>query len=318
MMSQASVPIRKFIDDAVFGRGVIRFWTTDGVRARVALVLAMAASFALFSFGSTWLAVPPLAGFDGSLLREPSPILAIISVALLLVITTIIGTILAGAVRFEAGLFAAMVGLTCISLRGGTMQSVLFEVAGSQNVYFVLIFELIILSIMLVSLWAMLWSLGKAHLVHPTPQYEHIEESVTVEPPAPGGDLTGNIIALATQVVATAIIIMCLCQSESKKQALASVAIASILGTSIAYMGFPTRPSIWFWSGPLIVGFIGYLLAAFGQNTGLETGNPQGFFAALARPLPLDYASVGPAAAILGYWMMRKPHAAHLPIEDGE
>jgi hypothetical protein len=32
----------------------------------------------------------------------------------------------------------------------------------------------------------------------------------------------------------------------------------------------------------------------------------RGPFAGLVRPLPLDYASAGPAGAILGHWMSRK------------
>lgn len=162
----------------------------------------------------------------------------------------------------------------------------------------------------------MLWLLGKKGFVHAAPEYVHVDESVTTEPPAPGGDLTGNIIALATQVAATAIILLFLCQSESKKQAIASVGIASVLGTTLTYMGFPTRPSIWFWTAPLIVGLFGYVLAAAGQNADLAIGHPSGVFAALARPLPLDYASVGPAGSILGYWMMRKNTPAHVPMED--
>jgi hypothetical protein len=99
---------------------------------------------------------------------------------------------------------------------------------------------------------------------------------------------------------------MFLCQSEAKNQALASVGIASFLGTIIAYKYAPVRPSIWFWSGPLIIGLLGYILAAMGQDANLAIGSPIGTFASLARPLPIDYASVGPAGAILAYWMMRK------------
>jgi hypothetical protein len=99
---------------------------------------------------------------------------------------------------------------------------------------------------------------------------------------------------------------MFLCQSEAKNQCLASVGIASFLATVVAYKYAPVRPSIWFWSGPLIVGLIGYIAAALGQDSNLAIGSPAGTFAALARPLPIDYASVGPAASMLAYWMMRK------------
>ena len=36
-----------------------------------------------------------------------------------------------------------------------------------------------------------------------------------------------------------------------------------------------------------------------------KAGRGAGALAALGRPLPLDYASLGPAGAILGYWISR-------------
>ena len=62
--------------------------------------------------------------------------------------------------------------------------------------------------------------------------------------------------------------------------------------------------------GPLLTGVIGYALAAMGQVSNLNIGLPTGTVAALARPLPLDYASVGIAGAILGYWMSTANPAA--------
>ena len=38
---------------------------------------------------------------------------------------------------------------------------------------------------------------------------------------------------------------------------------------------------------------------------GLSRGS---LLAPLSRPLPLDYASVGPAGALIGYWMSRRWH----------
>jgi hypothetical protein len=50
------------------------------------------------------------------------------------------------------------------------------------------------------------------------------------------------------------------------------------------------------------VGLIGYFLA-HSAGADFTTGSPQGNFAALARVLPLDYASSGVAGALLGYWV---------------
>jgi hypothetical protein len=109
---------------------------------------------------------------------------------------------------------------------------------------------------------------------------------------------------MVSQAVVTALILMVVCQSEAKNQALASAAIAGLVGSVVAYKYAPTRPSFWFWIGPILTGLVGYLLAAMGQDTNLNIGVPTGTFAALARPLPVDYAGAGVAGAILGYWMV--------------
>jgi hypothetical protein len=148
-----------------FGQWAIGIWNPQGVSSRVAVVLAMLLSWWIFSIGSSWLGVPPLVGFDGSLLREPSPMVAIIGIAVLLVISAAFGTIWAGSIRFEAGLLAACVGLAAISYRAGTIQSVLFEVGGSQSVYWVMAAELALLGAILYGVW---WCLERLRIPPPT------------------------------------------------------------------------------------------------------------------------------------------------------
>ncbi len=261
------------------------------------MIAAIAVNCAIVAIGSRWFGIPALPGFDGSILHQPSPLAAFAAIAILLLIATLLGTIIAGAVRFEAGLFAATFSLAAISVRCGTMQSVLFEAGGNQSVYIGLTFELLIFTAFLALLWMLLWLLGRANLARGNPPAERDDSETT---------LLDRFTAVITQVVATGVCMMFLCQSESKNQCLASVGIASFLATLLAYKYAAVRPSIWYWSGPLIVGLVGYILAAMGQDLNLAIGSPAGTFAALARPLPIDYASVGPAGAILGYWMMRK------------
>jgi hypothetical protein len=285
------------VDDHVFGHWVLGFAKPSGTSARVGLIIAVIISCAIMTIGSGWLGLPALPGYDGSILRQPSPVAAFVTITILLLIATLFGTIIAGAVRFEAGLFAAALSLVTISFRCGTMQSVIFEAAGKQSVYNSLILELIIFAVLLSLLWVLLWILGRANVANQIPSTD----------PAPIENTSLDCLtAVITQIVATGVFMMFLCQSEAKNQSLASVAIASFLGTFIAYKYAPVRPSIWYWSGPLIVGLIGYILAAMGQDANLAIGSPAGTFAALARPLPIDYASVGPAGSILAYWMLRK------------
>jgi len=129
--------------------------------------------------------------------------------------------------------------------------------------------------------------------------------------PHPTGE---RVLALATQAGATAVVVLLLVRVDDKKQVLASVSIASFVGTLMAYAVSPVRPSIWYWAGPIVVGFLGYLAAyvSFGTVDPVvwKSGTGGGIFAPLARPLPLDYASVGTAAAIAGYWTSRQWHRA--------
>jgi hypothetical protein len=294
-MEDASEPVQLHIDDGIFRGWVVGIWKPSGIKARIGLGSAIVACWLMMLLATSWFAIPALPGFDGSLLRQPSPVLAILMIAIFLPICTLLGTFLAGAIRFEAGLFAATMGLMTVSLRGGTMQSVLQEAGGQASVYYTLIGELIILAILLGAMWAMLWFIGKKTVI------------AREEPLELDHDESSGPFACIAQVVSMSLIMMFLCQSEAKYQSLASVGIASCVGTMIAFMSFPTRPGIWYWTGPLAVGLIGYIIAATGNDPTMAIGHPShGIFSALARPLPLDYASAGPAGSILGYWMMRK------------
>lgn len=282
------------LDDRPFGRWVVGFWTPRGAKARAALVLALAINCALFYLASVWFGFPELRGFDGSILFQASPVTGFLVVGIFLAIGTLIGTVVAGAVRFEAGLFAAAFGMMVLSRQCGDMQTVLFEGGGNAAVYTRLTIELVILGLMLAAVWWGLWLMAKAaHSDEPMPERDN-------------AGLLNNLTATVAQVIATGIIVYVLCQSVAKNQVQASVGLGSWLGSMIAYKYSAARPSVWYWAGPLLVGIVGYVIAAAGQDWNLQIGLPMGTFAALARPLPLDYASLGVAGSILGYWMMRK------------
>jgi hypothetical protein len=275
-----------------FGGKVIQFWSGAGVSARTALAVAAGAACLLFAIGSIKLGIPVLPGFDGRILSQPSPVVDLIAIAVMLAASALIGTIIAGAAYLEAGLFAAAFGLIVISLRCGTMQTVLFEANGAQTVYLRLLAELLIFAAMLGAIW---WLLRKMSGVSAS-----AESSVM-------NDLTATV----AQAVTTGIVLLILCQTEAKNQCLASVGIASVIGSAVAFKYAPTRNSFWYWIGPILVGAVGYILAAAGQDTNLTIGMPLGTFAALARPLPIDYAGIGVAGAIVGFWMVQEA-----PSED--
>jgi hypothetical protein len=270
----------------------------SGLTARIALTIAAAVSCLIFAIACRIFRIPSLPGYDGIFFLQPSPIADILIVGVLVIVATLVCTVLAGAVHFEGGFFAAAFGLIAITLRCGTIQSVLFEANGSQTVFVRLTIELLLLGAILAIAWLMLRQIARALRGY---------DAVT---PISDSGLLNNLTATAAQVVITGVILMVLCQSEAKNQCLASVGIASTIGTILAYKYASTHVSFWYWIGPLIVGIIGYALAAAGQDGTLAIGYPTGMFAPLSRPLPLDFASVGVAGAILGFWASQKPSTA--------
>jgi hypothetical protein len=107
-----------------------------------------------------------------------------------------------------------------------------------------------------------------------------------------------------------AVLVALLARTDEKKQVLAAVALGSFLATLLAYSVAPVRPATWFWIGPVVVGAFGYVAASFAWRNASpvewKTGMGGGILGALARPLPLDYASLGTAGALLGYWISRQ------------
>jgi hypothetical protein len=110
-------------------------------------------------------------------------------------------------------------------------------------------------------------------------------------------------VAIVAQIALTGAIMLLLAATDSKKQVLVSAFLGGLIGAALADYAAPHRQALrWYWVGPLVVAAIGYLLA-YANSTPNTNGLPMGAFAALARPLPLDYASMGAAGALLGYWV---------------
>jgi hypothetical protein len=122
------------------------------------------------------------------------------------------------------------------------------------------------------------------------------------EEPIEKSSLDEKLLATFTQAAAMMAIMILLCRSDSKTQVLASVGISSALASAMAVQLVKVRESFWLWIAPLAVALFGYLFSAFHAD-GWQIGLLHGPLAALARPLPLDYLSMGSAGAIFGYWM---------------
>jgi hypothetical protein len=284
-------------------------------RTRLLLLAGVALAMVVIVAASKLFHVPAHRDFGGSILFEPSPIVSFTIVGATIMVCVLLGTLVAGSVRFDAGLFCAAVGAVSLSVRSGTVGDVLRSRAnlGSGATVFILFgIELVLLYAVLGLAWSVLWVLHRRDYLKADQFRDGVEDTED--------SLGLKIGALATQAGGMALLMLLLAQNDSKLQVVWAVAISSYLATILAYYMYPISPSAWLWTGPLLVGLAGYALAYFNMDPNdplWRTGQLRFSLAPLARALPLDYATAGTAGAILGYWMGRRWHRQRM-VEMGE
>jgi hypothetical protein len=269
-------------------------WTSYHTRDRLLLLCGIVVSYAIFHFIGRAFRIPELRDFQASLLGNASPVLTLVVTLVTLIACVLVSSLIAGTVHFEAGLFCACAGMLALSTRGGPMRYVLME-SPAPAVWVRLLSETVILFAFVGIGWFVLMQLRERNLLRGEPLRED-------DPDALPGQ---GVMALATQIVIMIFLVILLAEGDQKAQVVWAIAIASFLATLAAHSLFPARPSIWFWSAPFVVAAVGYVCAMVGGPV-LPGGQVGGLMPALARPLPLDYAAVGPAAAMLGYWTSRR------------
>jgi len=267
-----------------------------------ALVLATgAACFAVFWLVGGWLEVPQFRRFEVSLMQQPGAgtVLDLIVAALLLAACTIVGHFIAGRRWLYAGPFVATFGLMGWTCRGGPSRYVYQHAAiagDGRSVFLVLALELAVLSLFVGAIWYYIASRGQAMGKEPD-----VKDSNTSR-----GDLRLlRLQAIGAQILMTGLLIMFLTPVDAKKGVLASVFISSLVAASVTeYFFGKAELAAWYWVAPAVTGVLGYLLNFLANAAGSPdvTGQLMGAFAPLSRPLPLDYASAGMFAALLGFW----------------
>lgn len=261
-------------------------------RNRLLLTLGIVLCFCLFWWLGAAVGFPYHDDGSASLLQQPGWVLALLTAWVGIAIAVLIGTAVAGTVHVEAGLYCATLGLSALSMRGGPMRYTLFNASG-RSVYLLLALELILLFAVIAGVWLVLMKLRREKWL--------TEENLDQPDDEP---LDQKLLATAAHALTMIVGMTILSRSDAKAQVLAAVGISSFLGTLGATALVPARPSAWYWAGPLVVGLIGYVFS-FVRPAGIEIGQAYNYLGALARPLPLDYASFGVAGALLGYWSTR-------------
>jgi len=265
-------------------------------RTQLFVLIACIACFVMFWCAGRALSIPNETGFEASLLQQPHWPLDVLGTYVLFAVCVVLGTLIAGWTWFFAGLFAAAIGMVAFSARGGAMRYVLFHAAAGgspRQVYLMLALEQCLLFLPIAIAWVIMHR-----------RYEAATAGMQKAPAEPKESGTSAVpMSLLTQIVAMGFVVLLFAPTDAKKQVLIGGFVAGFVGTALTEHLFPDRKAArFFWVGPLMVGLIGYLVA-YATGTDFTIGSPLGTFAALARPLPLDYASAGVAGAILGYWV---------------
>jgi hypothetical protein len=252
--------------------------------------------------------VPSYPGFSASLLGQPSPVLAIVLAFVVAAVGACVGALLCGGVRYDAPLFCAAVALSVLSFRGGSMRNVLLSATG-RDVYLRLAIEVVLLFGAVLIAWLIQRALV-GRLLRSEEHYDHL--AVHPASPADGVRATGLGVAIMAGVC------LILVQADDKAQAMIAVGAGAMLAATFARRLVPVGPVTWFAAIPIVTGVIGYVGTYLLDPSGWSLGQTRGMLAPLARPLPLDYASVGVACAVWGYWLGRHGQVEQLAAEMDE
>ena len=251
--------------------------------------------------------LPAEPGFDGSLLSGTAPVGSILIAFVAIAAALVVGTLVAGRIGVEAAVLCALVGLAAVAVRCGPITPVL-QYATGRSVFVAMAVELVLLAAAVGAGWWLLERLAMA------------ARARSAEPAARLGvptELTDATVGQKFTVLGVGVLVAGLCELilvvlPTGKQAMAGTVVASYLGALAAYQYLPLGEGVWYWTAPAALGGVGYLIAWVSGDGG-AIGELHGWAAALARPTPLDYASVGTAAALLGHWSSRRWAQAEEP-----
>jgi hypothetical protein len=285
------------IGASIVGEGIKLSAESFTRRHKLILLTVSMVSLALFYGVSKLFKIPAYPHFSASLFQQPMTYATLLVVAVIYLASVLACSTLAGRVRFDAGLFCTSIGLYVLSFRGGPVRFALFNSSGA-GVFLSLFFEMLFLAALVVAGSMLLQLLASRHLLsREKPIETEIDHS---------GPISQQILGMATNAIMICIFLLVLGQSDRKAQIVCALVAACTVGAGVGYYVAPAPRAAWFWSAPLLVGALGYVLTYLNAGAGWTTGEVRGAFAPLARAMPLDYASIGVASSIFGYWISRQ------------
>jgi hypothetical protein len=269
------------------------------LRRRLAMLVFGPIALAAFWKAGDLLAIPRDGGYSGSLI-DGSGMGPLAAVLVLLVALTCVYALLIGRIATDAPLACAVLGLAALSWRGGSMRDTLIA-AGNRGAYLTLFGELMLLYA----------GIAIAKVLSAIV----LRDSHPPRGSAPNSVAPSRLVAtVAVHALVTLLLIEFLARSDAKLQVTAAILIASAVASVAARVLVGATSATGCWIGPMVAAMIGYLAAyGAGSNGLLSIGLTGGYLAPLARGLPLDYAAIGTAGAIIGFWWARDMEA---PIEE--
>lgn len=244
--------------------------------------------------------LPPEPGYGGSFFGHRDALFSVRVLMLpLFVLVGLLATIVVGRIHYDSGIACVAAATAVLSFRSGRMQDVLLS-ANHPNIYLTLIVEVVLLFVPIFSLFEIV---RRARALRP------LLLGAELDARRPSELVTQKLLCVVMHVTLMAALLVILCQSDDKVQVYVSLLIAGYVASRIAYAFVPTEPSVYFWLPVGLVATIGYGAAYYGVDrsttSALAIGQTRGMLAALARPLPADYASFGVIGSIAGYWAGR-------------
>lgn len=235
-------------------------------------------------------------GFNASILLDPHRSGPLVLTVLVVLIFGEVATYVGKFIRPDAGLFVAACAVWALRRNGGMARDVyLAHPVGSTFLWLAL--ELAILGLIFGFLF---------FLVRKAVAKKHIPDDADLDLIRPKPEPFGQkLLATATTALVMMVLLLLTLRSDERMQVTGMVFVSALLATMSTVRFIPATPSIYFWAGPFVVGLVGYLASSVRGTANLPIGDVAGYFGALARAMPLDYASAGVAGALYGYWVAR-------------
>lgn len=255
-------------------------------------VISYVASAVVFSY----LPLFRTPGFGGSLLVAENPIISLTKLFVWTAIVFAVASWAGRSIRPDVGLFAAAIAFFA-ARRSGGMARELYVAHPVASTFTLLVVELALLTVFL-------------GLLHAATRYfvadGKLKDDVALDGVLPKEEPTGQkFLALSIHALVFSVIVLLTVRGDEPMQVTWMLVTASLLASMCTVRFIPATPSGFFWMGPLVAGVVAYLITRFGGTANLPIGEPSGYCAALARALPLDFASAGVAGSLYGYWIGR-------------